>query len=285
MNDSTSPTLETIAAFVGVALLLGCVLLWLRRWKWGPIENGEKVAPEVTPWSRSWTDFMIVILASVMVFVALALTMSRFVLPPGFDPMQNLASGQEASWYTILYSSSIQFALIITIFGAKFSYKIRFFQPSAIGSSALIGFDRLLRYMPLIWVVAALSIFVTEALGIRSGEQDAVTMMQEMQNPWKFQTMVLLAVLVAPVLEEIFFRGILLRFLLGHANPTVALIISSLMFSVLHFNTDSFLPIAVLGFLLGKVYLDTGDLRASIWMHVLFNSQSVAVMFMMKFFS
>ncbi len=214
MNDSTSPTLETIATLVGVGLLLGCVLLWMRRWKWGPIENRDIAVPEVTPWSRSWTDFMLVILAAVMVFVAIALTMSRFVLPPGFDPMLDLASDREASWYTILYSSSIQFALIITIFGAKFSYKIRFLRPPTVGSSALIGFDRLLRFMPLIWVAAALSIFVTEALGIRSGEQDAVTMMQEMQNPWKFQAMVLLAVVVAPVLEEIFFRGILLRFLL-----------------------------------------------------------------------
>lgn len=277
MSDVDSQRLEMIAVGFGLAILVACVLLWLRWWKWGPLGGISTEPPEILPWSRSWTDFMIVFWACVMVYLALVMIIIRYIFPTGFDPLLEAERGLELSWYTVTYASSIQLALVITILGAKYSYKIRFFEPSKLGNPALLGFDELIRFMPLLWAGAAVSVWITQVLGVSSGEQEAVTMLQGVRDPLKFLALALLAVVAAPILEEIFFRGLLLRFLLGRASKTAALCISATLFAFLHFNTDSFIPIAILGFLLGKIYLETGDLRTSIWMHVLFNAQAVGV--------
>ena len=277
MNDVDSQRLELIAVGFGLAFAFTCIFLWIRRLKWGPLEKQNVTIPPIQPWSQSWLDFMIVFWSCVMVYLALVLVIIRYVFPTGFDPALEVERGHEISWYTILYSSSIQIALIITLIGSKYSYKIRFFEPSVAGNPALLGFDVLVRFLPVLWVGAALSMWITHLLGVSSGEQEAVTMLQGIASPAKFIALALLAVVGAPVLEELFFRGILLRFLLGYVGKTAALCISATLFSFLHFNTDSFIPISILGFLLGKVYLDTGDIRSSIWMHVFFNAQSVLI--------
>ncbi len=277
MNETAQTTLDQIAAGLAFFVIGACLLLWIRKLKWGPIEHRDVLPPEVLPWSRNWLDFMIVFWACIMVYLAVILMVIRFVFPIGFDPVVEAEGGYEPSWYTIIYSSSIQLAMLVTVVGAKFSYQIRFFNQPTVGSSPLIAMDRLIRYMPVLWIAAAVALWLNRQLGISSGEQEAVTMLQRIDNPWKFLAMAFLAVGAAPILEEVFFRGILLRFLVGYANRHVALVVSSVLFAALHFNADSMIPIAILGFLLGKVYLETGDLRSAIWMHIFFNTQSVFV--------
>jgi len=277
MNPISPTTIETIAGILMLVLLIVCILLWLRRWKMGPVGAIRETSTVVQPWSRSWLDFLIVFWVCIIVYVAITLVIIRFIFPSGFDPAVEAMGGHQISWYTILYSSGIQLAILVTVLGAKSSFRFRFFENGSPQSPALTAMDRLIRYMPLLWVTAALSVFLTEKLGISSGEQEAVTMLQQIDDPLKFLAMAFLAVVAAPILEELFFRGILLRFLVGTASQNVALLINAVLFAMLHFNSDSTLPIAVLGFLLGKVYLDTGDLRTSIWMHTFFNAQSVVV--------
>ncbi|MEQ9822860.1 MAG: CPBP family intramembrane glutamic endopeptidase [Puniceicoccaceae bacterium] len=278
MNDSPSNIAETLANVAGLTLLAGCLYFWLRRWRVGPAETGTSPLTSQDAWSAGWLDLLLVLWCGVMLHFGIAMGIIRFVFPAGFDPAIESMDGLETSWYTILYSSSIQLAMLLTLLGARYAYKLRFFRSGVSTSPSLIALDRLLRYLPLIWAASLLSIWVNEQLGISSGEQEAVTLMQRIEDPWKFLALATLAIVAAPLLEELLFRGIVLRFLIGQTSCRVALIVSSLLFALLHFNLDSFLPIAVLGFLLGKIYLDTGDLRTSIWMHTFFNTQSVLVL-------
>jgi glutamate-5-semialdehyde dehydrogenase len=83
-----------------------------------------------------------------------------------------------------------------------------------------------------------------------------------------------LAVIIAPVTEEVLFRGLILRGLLGRWNPWVAILASSALFTVMHFNPAQ-APIAfALGLVLGWVYVRTRSLGLCILGHALNNASA-----------
>ncbi len=84
------------------------------------------------------------------------------------------------------------------------------------------------------------------------------------------------AVIFAPIVEELLFRGVLLRGLLRKAEPVTAVLVSALIFALVHWvgdpNTLPFLPaLAGLGVVLAVVALRSGDLSTSIFIHAGFN--------------
>ena len=79
------------------------------------------------------------------------------------------------------------------------------------------------------------------------------------------------AIVVAPLLEEFLFRGILYRFMKRPFGMGPSIVISSILFAIVHKNTLSFFPLLFLGVFLAVSYERTGDLRTSIFMHGFFN--------------
>ncbi len=87
---------------------------------------------------------------------------------------------------------------------------------------------------------------------------------------------ILVAVVMAPLFEEIVFRGFLFR---GFANSwgwKWGALASGAVFALAHLQLDIFVPLAVLGVALAWVYRRTGSLWTCIVMHALFNSIAVA---------
>ncbi len=89
-------------------------------------------------------------------------------------------------------------------------------------------------------------------------------------------------IVLAPICEELFFRGILLRFLSVHMSLRKALWVSAFIFAVSHQHFASFLPLLFLGYWLGYYYVKTGDLRTNIGLHALFNGTNFILIFMAK---
>jgi hypothetical protein len=86
---------------------------------------------------------------------------------------------------------------------------------------------------------------------------------------------VLVAVIMAPLFEEVVFRGFLFR---GFANSwgwVWGAVASSAIFGIAHLQLDVFVPLAVLGFALAWVYRYTGSLWTCIAMHAVFNAVAV----------
>jgi membrane protease YdiL (CAAX protease family) len=86
---------------------------------------------------------------------------------------------------------------------------------------------------------------------------------------------VLVAVVMAPLFEEIVFRGFLFR---GFANSwgwVWGAFASSAVFGLAHLQLDVFAPLATLGFFLAWAYKKTGSLWSCIAMHVIFNAIAV----------
>ncbi|MCD7829400.1 MAG: CPBP family intramembrane metalloprotease [Clostridiales bacterium] len=83
-------------------------------------------------------------------------------------------------------------------------------------------------------------------------------------------------VLVAPVMEELIFRRILLRRLLGLGDVS-AVVLSALAFALFHANLYQTAYAFVLGLVFGAVVLLTGSIRDTILLHMLINGFSVVM--------
>lgn len=81
--------------------------------------------------------------------------------------------------------------------------------------------------------------------------------------------------LIAPLIEEMLFRGIILRSFLENYSVRSSILLSSLLFALLHMTVTQ-LPVAfIMGCLLGWLYARTKCLWPSIMAHFFYNSFAV----------
>ena len=93
-------------------------------------------------------------------------------------------------------------------------------------------------------------------------------------------TMIVLAVIMAPIFEEIVFRGIIQKGLINKGmNPATAIIISSVVFGLVHGNPWQFVGAVLLGCVLGFVYHRTKSLLLPILLHAFNNLCSSILIF------
>jgi membrane protease YdiL (CAAX protease family) len=86
----------------------------------------------------------------------------------------------------------------------------------------------------------------------------------------------LVALVTAPVYEELFFRGILYRALRQKFTVPVALLIQGLLFGLMHGDPALILPLSVSGIAFGAMYEKTQSLVTPIAGHMLFNFLNVS---------
>ncbi len=92
----------------------------------------------------------------------------------------------------------------------------------------------------------------------------------------------LMVMVVAPVAEEVFFRGFFYKALRSKFSMVVAAVLDGLLFGAIHYNfegADTLLllpPLALLGFVFCVVYEKTGSLFPVIGMHAFNNSVAYA---------
>ncbi len=81
----------------------------------------------------------------------------------------------------------------------------------------------------------------------------------------------LLLVVVAPVTEEVLFRGLILRGFLGNYSKRSAILMSALLFAVMHTNPWQFISAFVAGVLLAWLLIETGSLLPCLFAHAVAN--------------
>ena len=87
-----------------------------------------------------------------------------------------------------------------------------------------------------------------------------------------------LAVAVAPIAEEVFFRGFIFAGISKRFGYAWGIVLSALLFSIAHMQLGAFLPIFILGLLLTWLYVKTGSIWPCIFTHFAYNS--IAFLFM-----
>jgi uncharacterized protein len=127
-------------------------------------------------------------------------------------------------------------------------------------------------------IVLALIITVLyDALGIdldRVGES-AEALTSAAVDPFSLLLLVIVAVVAAPVLEELFYRGLWLRAARHRFGTVGAVLLTSVVFGLVHLQPYDFPALAGFGLLLALLTIRTGRLGPAIWAHVAFNLTAV----------
>ena len=87
--------------------------------------------------------------------------------------------------------------------------------------------------------------------------------------------LIVMVVLLAPVVEELFHRGLVLRSLERRWGTAVSVVASSLLFAALHFQWYDLLPLTMAGLLFALLRVRAGRLGPAIWAHLAFNLTAV----------
>jgi membrane protease YdiL (CAAX protease family) len=88
---------------------------------------------------------------------------------------------------------------------------------------------------------------------------------------------------LAPLGEEILFRGILYPTIKQAGFPKIALWVTSLAFAAIHLNVETFIPLLVLALLLTLLYEKTNNLLAPITAHAVFNAVQFASLYIQQY--
>jgi membrane protease YdiL (CAAX protease family) len=117
---------------------------------------------------------------------------------------------------------------------------------------------------------------VTELADLKESTQDVVRLFEDSSGITQRVLFTVGVVFVAPVAEELLFRGALLRALLRKTTPPVAVFISALAFALLHVVGDPgtayyLSAFLLLGLVSGWRALRTGSVSQSIALHAGFN--------------
>ena len=108
-------------------------------------------------------------------------------------------------------------------------------------------------------------------------KQQSVLVLEQAKDPLELACFGLAAVVLAPVVEEMLFRGILFSWLKKIGPASVAYLMSSALFAVIHINLVTFIPLLFLGLVLAWLMEWTDNLLAPILAHAVFNLANFAM--------
>lgn len=153
-------------------------------------------------------------------------------------------------------------------FGAPLSFR-------SLAGQALV---RWLAILPVLWFIAYVWQLLLRAIGHVPDFQMAIRMFLDAPNPWVRAGFICFAVVVAPVVEEILFRGILLPVLARRLGAAVGLALTAIGFAALHADVGSFAALAVFSVALSMAWARSGTLWVPILMHALFNGVNLVLL-------
>ena len=131
--------------------------------------------------------------------------------------------------------------------------------------------------LPPVWLLTFLSSVSLQRLGAPVEPQVTLQWLAGDSLDRFAQLFILLtAVVTAPIVEEVIFRGLLLPALTRRsARPIEGMLLSSLLFAAIHMHAPSLLPIGAIGIACSIGYGATRHLLTPIVMHAVFNAISL----------
>lgn len=134
------------------------------------------------------------------------------------------------------------------------------------GALTQLAFVPLL-YVPIFW-------FLDDDADL----SEAARELTESAEGWGIALLVLVVAVGAPVIEEVFFRGMLLGVLRARFSDTVAVITSSLVFGIAHLQLLQLPALVLFGLVTAILVVRYDRLGPAIWAHVAFNGITLVVL-------
>jgi membrane protease YdiL (CAAX protease family) len=136
------------------------------------------------------------------------------------------------------------------------------------------GFVFLMYAAPLVFVAG---FFVNWWLDAKQDQQDVITLFEQSKSAAQRIPLFLAAVIAAPVAEELVFRGYLYSVVKRFLGGIPALVLTGIVFAVIHANIPSLLPLFLFACCLTLAYETTGSLWVSMTMHAAFNAVNLVI--------
>ena len=125
------------------------------------------------------------------------------------------------------------------------------------------------------WPLIAVAEMITEKLFGGSSKQEIVDFFNSSETISQRVTIIILAVVAAPVFEELIFRFFIYGALRRYFGITVGLVLNSFVFAAAHSHLPSALPLFVLASCFTLAYEWSGSILVSMSMHALFNASQL----------
>lgn len=122
------------------------------------------------------------------------------------------------------------------------------------------------------------SAWVLQQMEVHAPEQPTVKILQGTVGWGERLAFGIGAIVLAPFVEEILFRGLAFSFLRQVGSRRLAYGVSAVAFAAIHMNLVTFLPLVFIGLVLARVYEQTGRLAAAIVTHALFNGVNFMIL-------
>jgi membrane protease YdiL (CAAX protease family) len=255
-----------VLSYFALALLLGLSIgffgwLFRRVYAWG--SDTVQVA------FFSWVDLVLASLAAIVL-------MSPLLAASGSNSQTTLQNVDMRSvlsvliWWgiilgPILISLRFRGLRLESIFGVD---------QMPVGRSLLLGTSLLVSALPLVFVVDYLASSLLK-VNATTDTQEVVRIFENAPNFAQRFPIILVAVVIAPIAEELAFRGYLYGVIKRYLGAVPALVLSGLLFALIHLNLPSFFPLFVLASVFALAYELSGSLLVPMSMHALFNTLSL----------
>jgi membrane protease YdiL (CAAX protease family) len=215
---------------------------------------------------------------AVLVLLLLALIVGAILsLGAGGTALALLDGGELSVGGTLLLLTATQIGMLAVTGGLVVAPRalagLRLVPPTGLGRSMLIGLSMAIPAWIGATVLAYLATTVLNALGF----PEEVGVVDQVLGRGDLTVLLVAVVIVAPVAEELFFRGVVYNAWERERGPRAALLGSAALFAAIHASLFALLPIFALGVALALVYRSTRSLPAVMTMHAGFNAISVVI--------
>lgn len=259
-----------------VLILAGAILLW--RLVVSPTARARRGPSPLPEWDVSLPEFLMFLLfimgGTVLALFGAGALAARLPL-----------SGDELM---VFNGAAAQFGMLAGValhrcgIGRPFSGS----QPKADSPGILVsGGATFLVALPILVATAKTWELFLEYCGLPVERQDLLRMFTNADSPLLLGSMVLLAVVIAPLAEEFVFRAGLFRYFRTRIPRIAALLAPALIFASLHVENwetlegfAGFAPLTVLAVIFAIAYERTGRIGTPIVAHALFNLNTILLL-------
>lgn len=209
--------------------------------------------------------------SDLILFTLLILFYGAKALSAGLTPETG-----EATFCGLLYNCGIQIIILcVVIFRLIRLKKIKDLNLKNIKFSSIIGYP-LLTYICIVFISIILEQFqysklISELTGAPL-EQIAVSTLRETDSLSTIITLAISAGLIAPITEEFLFRGYIYPILKKSLGMKLAMVLSALLFGIVHASLVPLLPLTILGLAFAILYEKCNTIWAPIMAHAIFNN-------------
>jgi len=155
-----------------------------------------------------------------------------------------------------------------------FQFKIK-----PIKESIYQGFRGWIMVIPFVLLT---SLIMNLIIKNQAGSNPLLEIVLNNNNYFAFILLFITTTLIAPLFEEIIFRGVLLPVLARDYGRSIGILISSFVFALAHLSLNEFPPLFVLGIGLAATRLISGRLSSSVAMHSFWNGLTFLNLFLLR---